>query len=81
MTNTKTTKSMNKTEIDLAIKQLKKERKKVVTAWNCIKQLNDEIKFSFDCYKELEARISEELKLIDEAIRDCKQNNNVFIKR
>lgn len=81
MTNIKTTKTMNKIEIASAIRQLRKERKEVVTAWNYIKQLNDEIGFSFDCYKELEARISEELRLIDKAIRDCKENNYIFIKR
>lgn len=49
------------------------ERDRVLSCWNEIEKLNEQSKFSMDCYCELQARISSQLAFIDRSIKDHKR--------
>ena len=54
------------------IKELEKQRMKILFTWNEIEELNEEYAFSDDCLTELQGRLSSKLLNINKLIRESK---------
>lgn len=65
--------SSSHSEIEFHIQKRRQEREKVLACWHEIETLNEQSKFSMDCYQELQARISSRLAFIDRSIQDHKR--------
>ena len=65
--------SISHSEIEFHIQKRRQERDRILSCWNEIEKLNEQSKFSMNCYQELQARISSQLAFIDRSIQDHKR--------